>query len=201
MKPPLASCIAAFLCFLIVPATYAADFAKGLDALDRGDYAEAVKIIRPLAESGDVRAQYRMGTMYALGNGVPRDYAQAATWLKKAAAQGNVHAQNDLGVLYDLGRGVASDPKEAAKWYRMAALQGLGAAQLGLASLYQEGQGVPRDLTEAFAWANAASQLGEAQGQKIQDAVSKLMTPAQYQQAQKLADEYSQKYVQPFQGR
>jgi uncharacterized protein len=197
----LARCIVLLLPIVLAPAAHAADFAQGLDALDRGDYAKAVKIIKPLAEGGDARAQYRMGTFYALGNGVPQDYVQATVWLKKAAAQGNAHAENDLGVLYELGRGVAGDPKEAAKWYRMAAMQGLGAAQLGLASLYQEGQGVPRDLLEAFAWANAASQLGEARGQKLQDAVAKLLTPAQYQQAQKLADQYSQKYVQPFQGK
>jgi len=195
---PQAKCIALFLLFLACPVASAADFAQGLDALDRGDYATARKEIKPLADSGNARAQYRMGTMFAKGLGVPLDYKQAANWLSKAAAQGNADAQNDLGVLYDLGRGIAADPQEAARWFRQAAEQGHGAAQLNLAALYQEGRGVPPDPVEAFAWANAASGLGELRAQKLLDSVAKQMTPAQINQAQQRADQYAQKYVAPF---
>jgi uncharacterized protein len=176
----------------------AAEFAKGLDAMDQGDYATALREFRPLAENGNARAQYRMGTLYAKGLGVPRDYKQAANWLNKAALQGNADARNDLGVLYDIGRGVAADPKEAARLYREAAERGHGAAQLNLASLYQEGRGVSRDPIEAYAWANAAGELGELRAQKLLDSVAKQMTPAQINQAQQRADQIRQKYVLPF---
>lgn len=176
----------------------AADFAKGLDALDRGDYVVALGKFRPLAESGNARAEYRLGIMFAKGLGVPLDYKEAAQWLNKAAMQGNADAQNDLGVLYDLGRGVAADPKEAAQWFRKAAEQGIGAAQLNLASLYQQGRGVPLDPVEAFARANAASQLGEYRAQQLLDSIAKAMTPTQIDQAQRRAQQYREKYVAPF---
>ena len=81
--------IAFLLVACIVPPARAADLAAGLDALDRDDYAAALREFTPLADDGNARAQYRLGTMYAMGLGVPRDFAQAASWLKKAAQQGD----------------------------------------------------------------------------------------------------------------
>ena len=193
-----AKCIALFVLFLGCSVARAADFAQGLDALDRGDYGTALREFRPLAERGNARAEYRLGTMLAKGRGVPQDYKQAVQWLNKAAMQGDAHAQNDLGVLYDLGRGVAADPKVAAQSFRKAAEQGIGAAQLNLASLYQQGRGVAMDPVEAFAWANAASELGEYGAQKLLDSVEKKMTPTQVEHAQRRAQQYQEKYVAPF---
>src|SRR5208283_3673711 len=42
-------------------------------AYDRQDYAEAVRLCRPLAEHGDARAQTSLGGMYCNGQGVPQD--------------------------------------------------------------------------------------------------------------------------------
>jgi hypothetical protein len=60
----------------------------GDKAASRGDFAGAVRIWQPLAEKGDVNAQYNMGVMYDLGHGVPMDKAQAAAWYRKAANKG-----------------------------------------------------------------------------------------------------------------
>ena len=38
-------------------------------AYQRGDYATAMKLIRPLAEQGNVSADYNLGTMYYNGEG------------------------------------------------------------------------------------------------------------------------------------
>ncbi len=46
-------------------------------AYQRGDYATAMALLRPLAESGHAAAQYGLGLMYVRGDGVPQDYAQA----------------------------------------------------------------------------------------------------------------------------
>ena len=189
----------AFLClFLASSVAGAADFANGLDALDRGDYGTALKEFKPLAEAGNARAQYRLGIMYAMGLGLARDYRQAVNWLRKSATQGNAHAQDDLGVLYDFGRGVPADPKEASRWFRKAAEQGGGAAQFNLASLYEQGRGVPMDPVEAFAWADAATQFGELRAQRLLDSIARKMTPEQIDQAQQRAKQYRQKYVVPF---
>ena len=33
-------------------------------AFDKGDYATAMRLLRPLADQGDARAQYNLGLMY-----------------------------------------------------------------------------------------------------------------------------------------
>ena len=70
---------------LALPAhVLAADLQAGLDAYERGDYAAALNEWRPLAEQGDVLAQYYLGTMYADGEGVPQDPAEATKWFRLA---------------------------------------------------------------------------------------------------------------------
>ena len=83
-----------------------ADFDKGLDAYDRGDYATALREFKPLAEQGDAYAQYNLGVMYDNGQGVTQDYKTAVKWFRRAAEQGNSFGQNALGNMYDAGRGV-----------------------------------------------------------------------------------------------
>ena len=54
-------------------------------------------------------AQYNLGVMYYLGQGVPKDYQEAVQWLRKAAVQELAEAQYDLGVSYDKGKCVPND--------------------------------------------------------------------------------------------
>src|SRR5208283_5440042 len=64
--------------------------AEGVAAYQRGDYATAMWLLRPLAaDQGMALAQFCLGVMYANGMGTPHDYAQAATWYRKAADRGN----------------------------------------------------------------------------------------------------------------
>ena len=101
-----------------------ADFQKGFDAYERGDYATALREWTPLAEQGDARAQYNLGLMYYNGYGVLQDYKTAVKWYRLAAEQGDADAQSNLGVMYEKGRGVPQDDKTAVKWYTRAAEQG-----------------------------------------------------------------------------
>ena len=57
-------------------------------ALDRKDYATALRTVRPLAQSGDPAAQSLLGTLYALGDGVTQSYKESVDWYRKSAAQG-----------------------------------------------------------------------------------------------------------------
>ncbi len=56
----------------------------GLDeaaaAYQRGDYATAIRELRPLADQGNAGAQYNLGNMYENGRGVPQDDAEAVKW-------------------------------------------------------------------------------------------------------------------------
>ena len=45
----------------------AADFKEGLIAYNRGHYGAALREFRPLADAGDVKAQFLIGKMHARG--------------------------------------------------------------------------------------------------------------------------------------
>ena len=77
---------------------WGADFQKGLDAVQRGDYTTALREWKPLAEQGVAFAQYNLGVMYANGQGVPQNYKTAVKWYRLAAEQGDADAQIKLGV-------------------------------------------------------------------------------------------------------
>ena len=77
------------LALLLVASPAYADFDEALVAYKHGDYTTALREFRPLAEQGDVGAQFHLGFMYRLGQGVPKDYVLANMWLNLAAAQGD----------------------------------------------------------------------------------------------------------------
>ena len=96
------------------------------------------------AEQGDAEAQFKLGSIYSKGKGVPKDFVEAVRWYRKAADQGFAPAQDNLGTMYADGRGVAQDYVEAARWYRKAADQGNALAEFNLGAKYDNGQGVPQ---------------------------------------------------------
>jgi len=170
-----------------------ADFAKGLTAAERGDYATALKEWRPLAEQGNADAQYRLGVMYRHGEGVSQDYNVAIKWLKLAAEQGNVSAQSNLGAIYDQGLGITKDPSAAFKWFKLAAESGNGYSQFILGEMYQQGRGISRDYIRAHMWWNIAASDELASGLELARRefvkIQKDMTPAEVSKAQQLARE------------
>ena len=93
-------------------------------AYSRGDYANALRISRPLATLDYAAAQNNLGFMYANGQGVTLDYAQALKWYRLAAAQAYAPAQYNLGFMYANGQGVTQDNVYAHMWYNIAATSG-----------------------------------------------------------------------------
>ncbi len=169
-------------------------------AYDRGDYATALRLYRPLANQGSAAARHNVGFMYAHGQGVPLDYAEAVMWYRKAAEQGLAAAQLNLGVMYDNGQGVPQDYAEAVMWYRKAAEQGVAAAQLNLGVRYDNGRGVPQDYVQAHMWFNLAAArflASETENRETavrnRDRVAAKMTVAQIAEAQRLAREWKPK--------
>ena len=120
---------------LVSSSSLSADFAKGLDAYQRGDYASAFVEWIPLAEQGNASAQYNLGRMYRNGDDVSQDYGSAINWYILAAEQGHANAQFKLGLMYDMGIGVERDIGTAIMWYTFAAEQGNSNARYRLASM------------------------------------------------------------------
>jgi len=54
--------------FLLASTLLYASYQDGLDAGLKGDYETALKIWQPLAEQGDIDAQYSLGWMYEDGS-------------------------------------------------------------------------------------------------------------------------------------
>ena len=157
--------IVSALLLLVASSSVVADFAAGLEAYLRGDYATALREFRPLAEQGDAEAQTVLGLMYVNGEGVPEDARQAGYWWRKAAEQGLAEAQFNLGNRYAKGEGVPKDARQAVFWYRKAAEQGLTDAQLNLGNRYAKGEGVPEDDIQAVYWYRQAAEQGHAKAQ------------------------------------
>jgi TPR repeat protein len=97
MRRPAALILIAFLLSIpLANSAFGGQFEDAKSAYDRGDYATAYRLFKPMAEQGHDEAQYNLGGMYAEGRGVPQDYGKAAKWFRKAAEQGHAEAQYNL---------------------------------------------------------------------------------------------------------
>jgi hypothetical protein len=80
--------------------------------------------IRPLAEQGQAKWQYFLGTCYEAGiGGVSRDDAEALKWLRKAAEQGYAGAFKDMAYMYAGGFGVPKSYVLAEMYVELAEAQ------------------------------------------------------------------------------
>jgi TPR repeat protein len=76
--------------------TFAGPWEDGMAAYNRGDYAPAMQLFRPLARQGNAKAQAAIGTMYRKGQGVAKSSAHAFMWLSIAAARGDATARTEM---------------------------------------------------------------------------------------------------------
>ena len=183
---------------IVLVLSYAAPVAAGpledgTAAYDGGDYATALRLLRPLANQGNADAQIKLGLMYLRGDGVPQNDGEALKWYRLAADQGNAYAQANLGLMYHVGQGVPQNHDEAAKWFWLAANRGVASAQALLGFMYADGQGVPQDYVRAHMWFSLSAAQGGQVAAIERDSIAKLMTPAQIAEAQKLAREWQPK--------
>ena len=143
----------------------AADFSKGLDAFNAGDYKTTLSEWIPLAEQGDVYTQHTLGVILGNGNDAIKDIKSAVKWYTLAAEQGYADSQYNLGVMYDNGEGVPENDKTAVEWYKKAAKQGNDLAQKRLGCMYSYGKGVLENDTTSAKWYTLAAKQGDARAQ------------------------------------
>jgi cell division septation protein DedD len=148
--------IAAILVALVSVPLSAQSVEKGIDAWQRGDFADAVSIWRPLAEAGDADAQFNLGQAYRLGRGIPTNVAESRKWFEAAAAQGHVDAETTLGLLlYQNG-----DQADGLKWLKLAADQDEPRAMLVYGTALYNGDGVTQDPVLGYAYVRRAAAQG-----------------------------------------
>lgn len=138
-------------------------------ATARKDYAAALRLLEPLAQGGNPRAQTQLATLYHHGLGVAEDDRLATQWYERAARRGHAPAQFHLANLYAYGHAQpaeGSDPMRlAAQWYFEAARQGHADAQYALGILFLAGSGVTQNAAEARKWFARAAKQGHADAQ------------------------------------
>ena len=93
------------------------------EVLNRGDYPTSFEKLKPLAEQGDAKAQFNLGFLYRIGQGIQQDYHKAYHWYSLAAGQGYPEAQYKIGLMYYKGQVVAKSYQKAFEWYSLAAIQ------------------------------------------------------------------------------
>lgn len=144
---------------LILAQPALADVKAGVDAWQQGDYAKAVAIWQPLAQSGDPDAQFNMGQAYKLGRGVKTDPSAAIDWYGKAARQGHARAEDNLGLLmFQQG-----DRAGALPYLQRAAERGEPRAQYIVGTALFNGDLTAKNWVRAYALMTRASESGLAQ--------------------------------------
>lgn len=127
-----------------------ADYAKGVEALQAGNYTVAAQELADAADAGDAKAQYLMGYLYYQGQGVAQDDEKAFELFRNAADKGHVEAQTFLAFMYDAGRGVPQNKKKAFELYQASADEGDITATINLGVMYYKGDGIPQNYDKAF---------------------------------------------------
>jgi len=155
------------LLLIAAPAVRSNQFTDGRQAFLAGDYERALQLWRPLAEAGDRRAQFGLGTLHYEGAGVDRDMAEAARWFRRSAEQGYPPAEFNLGNAYKHGRGVEQSDEQANLWWLKAAEQEFAPAQYNLGTQYYFGRGVAKDRARAIEWYRRAALNGHVGARRL----------------------------------
>jgi uncharacterized protein len=165
------SLLAIMACAFLTTATAAvahaqtSEYDRGLSSFKKRDYAQALAIWAPLAEAGNVSAQFNVARMYDNGIGTPEDDVVASGWYSRAAAAGFSPAQRELALDYIEGEGVVTDPAKGIQLLHQAADAGDADAQFQLGMLYREGEIVAKDYSQAMKWYLTAAAKGHSEAQ------------------------------------
>ncbi len=105
------------------------------------NHSQAHGACRPIAESGDAKAQHHMASLErSRGN-----FADAFSWAERSARQQHPAGQLILGQLYQAGQGTRRDQAKGLTLMQEAADSGLAEASYLTGLAYQRGQGVAPD--------------------------------------------------------
>jgi len=165
------------------PLTPSEAFRFGTKWLKDGDKVKAVHTLEYAAENGHLLAQWKLGRIFAEGDGVTRDDLKAFDYFRRIA---DAHADDNpdmprarfvanafvaLGNYYLNGipnSDIKPDPERAREMFAYAASYFRDPdAQYYLARLYLDGTGVPKDPRQAARWFGLSAQKGQCQAQAM----------------------------------
>ena len=164
-----------------------ADYDSAYSAYKAKDYKTAFRKMLPLAEKGNLDAQFYIAAMYYDGRGIKKDRSTSVLWLTKVAIRDDMYAQALLADRYFFGTGIENDDKTAVMWYTKSAEQGYGFAQTSLGAMYDNGRGVLTDFVRGYMWYNLGAYNGDNRGRENRESIAKKMTTAQIAKAQEMS--------------
>ena len=148
-------------------------FKFGFDAYKSGHKEQALKAYRDASEQGQVGATWKLGRMYAEGDGVPRDDYEAYKYFSEIVQQNIEPGSRDeryvANALAELGRysalgipgtPVVPDEIAAAEYYQRAANYGSPIGQFEVGKMYLRDAGTGRGVRQAGRWLKLAAQKG-----------------------------------------
>ena len=160
-------------------------FRQGMDGYRSGNLKSSIEAFEYAAANGNPLARWKLGRMYAVGDGVPQDDAKAFRYFSQIVQNYDEEDgdRRDLSVVsnafvavgvYSLN-GIAKsdvkpDPERALQMFQYAALNfGNADAQYNLARLYLDGADgvVTRDPRQAVRWLAVAADKGHLQAQAL----------------------------------
>lgn len=122
---------------------------------------EAAKGYQKLAQQGNAKAMYRLGTFYDPGIGITgKEKDEAIKWFQKSAELGYAEAQTSIAMAYDFGDGVQQNDQLSVSWFLKAAKGGNGYAQFEIGRRYAWAKGVNRDYVLSYMWLTLAAERG-----------------------------------------
>ena len=116
---------------------------KGTKAYEARQYLEAMTAWKRAAASAHADAQFRIGQLYARGEGVARSVPDAVQWYKAAAQVGHTEAQFNLARIYI--DGADPTPNGPNQWFNSAVRHDPDAARRTLDVLFPNGLTVEKD--------------------------------------------------------
>jgi uncharacterized protein len=158
-------------------------FRSGTQAYLAGEKGKALTELRYAAEQGDLPAQWKIGRMYAEGDGVKRDDKKAFEYFSKLAIENadespiGPHARFVSSAFVAVGNyylsgipnsDVKPDKERAYEMYSYAASYfGDPDAQYLLARYYLGTEGSQKDVRQAARWLGLAAQKGQYEAQAL----------------------------------
>ncbi len=160
---------------------WTSDLKKGRNAYADGNYDKALKYFRRESDDGNVVADWYLGHMYRLGQGVTADASVAYSYYSRVADSYDPEESDNkrLRIVIDsqiqmanyrrIGipdSGMKPDPEAAARTYlRIASTYGHPAAQFALGEMNMVGEGVKQNPQQGLKWLTAAARKRHPEAQ------------------------------------
>ena len=155
---------------------------EGFKGLSSGDVQSSVKALEYAAQGGQSLAQWKLGRMYADGDGVPHDDLKAYQYFtqivrsyddddpdrREISVVSSAYVAVGVYSLNGISGSVKPMPQRAFEMFRYAAINfGDPDAQYNLARMYLDGSGIPRDAIQAARWLKLAAEKNHTEAQAV----------------------------------